>query len=96
MVTTRWCDCGHLYHSKTTREDSPAVENGQSPWLAQRYGADLVCFKSFLTIYSSPLDHWASLEINLNQGSDSTELEMVMSNVPQGKETDVQQGLENY
>jgi hypothetical protein len=72
------------------------VENGQSPWVAQRYGANFVYFESFLTIYYLSLDHWARLEINLNQGSDSTELEMVMSNVPQGKEADVQQGLENY
>ena len=67
---------------------APGWPSGMAP--------NLVYFESFLTIYSSPLDHWASLEINLNQGSDSTELEMVMSNVPQGKETDVQQGLENY
>lgn len=43
-----------------------------------------------------PSDIWATLEINLNQGSDSTELEMVMSGVPSGKEEEVQQGLENY
>lgn len=41
-------------------------------------------------------DHYGTMTITFTQDSDSTNVEMILTGVPKGKEEEVERGLEGY